>query len=420
MNIKNPDRKFAFTIAAIEKLPAPADKAREYYFDSKIDGLWLQVTKAGSKTFLVRKWVNGKVQAVTLGPYRGDAVQAKEFDFDPTRIFGKYPALNVDQARKLAGAVMAQLATGKNPQEEKIRSKEEITLLEAFELYLDRHARKARKTADEMAKNFGRYASHLGNRQLSAVSYTMAEELHSQLARQRGIYTANRTVQMLKAVFNKMKAWKVYAGDNPFQGISLFPEKPRNRFLSNQEVANLLNQLKDERNELVRDFILIVLFTGARKSNVASMKWADIDFLNARWTIPDTKNGTAQTIALGVSELNVLEARKQRSKNEYVFGTNSKARHLKDPKKAWHRIRDRSGISDCTIHDLRRSLASAMAASNVNVAIIKNALNHKDMKTTLNVYAHTQQDAVLEARQKVQSQWFKEAGFKVQKSDMAS
>src|SRR6516162_11519290 len=249
MNIKNPDLKFAFTIAAIEKLPAPADKAREYYFDSKIDGLWLQVTKAGSKTFLVRKWVNGKVQAVTLGPYRGDAVQAKEFDFDPTRIFGKYPALNVDQARKLAGAVMAQLATGKNPQEEKIKSKEEMTLLDAFELYLERHAKKARKTADEMANIFGRSASHLRNKQLSTISYTMADELHSQIARQRGPYAANRIVQLLKAVFNKMKAWKLYCGDNPFQGISLFPERSRNRFLSNQEVANLLNYLKDEPNE---------------------------------------------------------------------------------------------------------------------------------------------------------------------------
>ena len=66
--MKKSDRKFAFTIAAIEKLPAPQGKAREFYFDSKIEGLWLQVTKAGSKTFLVRKWVNGKVQAVTLGP----------------------------------------------------------------------------------------------------------------------------------------------------------------------------------------------------------------------------------------------------------------------------------------------------------------------------------------------------------------
>ena len=121
-----------------------------------------------------------------------------------------------------------------------------------------------------------------------------------------------------------------------------------------------------------------------------------------------------------MSELNVLESRKQRAKNDYVFGTDSKAGYLKDPKRTWHRIRDGAGIPDCTIHDLRRSLASAMAASNVNVAIIKNALNHKDMKTTLKVYAHTQQDAVLEARQKVQSQWFKEAGFTDQETDVAS
>ena len=51
-----------------------------------------------------------------------------------------------------------------------------------------------------------------------------------------------------------------------------------------------------------------------------------------------------------------------------------------------------------------------MAANNVNVALIKSAMHHKDLKTTLNVYAH-QEDAAPQAREAVHNQWFEAAGL---------
>jgi len=64
----------------------------------------------------------------------------------------------------------------------------------------------------------------------------------------------------------------------------------------------------------------------------------------------------------------------------------SKSGHLEDLKRAWTTIRKQTKLTDVTIHDLRRSLASAMASQNVNVALIQSALHHKDLKTTLGVY----------------------------------
>lgn len=64
-----------------------------------------------------------------------------------------------------------------------------------------------------------------------------------------------------------------------------------------------------------------------------------------------------------------------------------------DPKKGWARLLIRAGINNCTLHDLRRNLGSWMASQNVNVALIQSALNHKDLKTTINVYARTAKDA---------------------------
>ncbi len=402
--------KSAFTIDGIEKLP-PSKKRNDFYFDSKAEGLCLRVSSTGVKSFLIRKWWQGKVYEKTLGRYHQFARQSKDFEINPLCVIGNNPSLTLDQARKLSRAYIGMLSGGKDPVEEINKTQEELTLAQLFNEYIERHAKKSRKTANVMVKDFERYAGSLKSMKLSKITHTMAEHLHGELGNEKGSYTANRTIQLLRAVYNKGKSWKLFFGDNPFSGISLFPEKPRERFLSTEEAGRLFKALKEEPNELIRDFITLSLLTGVRKTNLTSMRWSDIDFDAGVWIIPDTKNGTAQHIALGNEELAVLQRRKKTISGDYVFPSNSKTGHLLDPKKSWVRLRLRAGIADCTFHDLRRSLSSAMAGANVNVALIKSALHHKDMKTTLNVYAHTQKDAVLQARQTAHNKWFEAAGL---------
>jgi len=67
---------------------------------------------------------------------------------------------------------------------------------------------------------------------------------------------------------------------------------------------------------------------------------------------------------------------------------------------------EHAGIEDLHIHDLRRSLVSYMTSTGANVALIKNALNHKDIQTTLNVYVRTAKDAEREARDRAHEHMF--------------
>jgi len=170
-----------------------------------------------------------------------------------------------------------------------------LTLGELFQEYIDRHAKKKRKTWPVMQKDFARNVASLSGVRLSQITHQKAEKLHSDLGRQRGRYTANRTVQLLKAVLNKGKLWGLYDGGNPFQGISLYPEQARSRFLSNDEAGRLLKTLQKfpDNNRVLRtlrDFILLDLLTGARKSNLMSMRWDEIDFQAKTWTISDEKS----------------------------------------------------------------------------------------------------------------------------------
>lgn len=172
------------------------------------------------------------------------------------------------------------------------------------------------------------------------------------------------------------------------------------------EFKKFFAALETETGDL-KDFVMLSLLTGARKSNVLAMRWADIDLRAAVWVIPGsvTKNGQTQAVPLTIAEMEILQRRwkvrkRQVHKSEYVFPGEGSKGHLVDPKKAWKSLLKRAEIEDLHLHDLRRSMASWMANAGANVALIQSAMNHRDLKTTLAVYTHTVKDAEREARSK--------------------
>ena len=146
------------------------------------------------------------------------------------------------------------------------------------------------------------------------------------------------------------------------------------------------------------------------------MKWEEIDFQRKTWTIPQTKNGTSQTIGLTDREIQLLKERKKIAKNDFVFYGAGATGHLMDPKRSWNSLRKRANIADCTLHDLRRNLGSWMASQNVNVALIKSTLNHKDLKTTVTVYARTARDSERDGREVAHNAMFEAAGMPVERA----
>src|SRR5262249_28113062 len=211
---------------------------------------------------------------------------------------GPYPDLTIDQARNRAAEINGAIAQGNSPFEARKAWDEELSLGELFDEYLNRHARKQRKTADIMRRDFDRNLGHWREHKLSTITQHDVEKLHGYLRRSRGPYAANRAIQLLRAVYNKGRGWKLFRAENPASGISLFPERPRERFLSKDEVKRLIQALLTGEDTDTRDFVMLALLTGARKSNILSMRWEHIDLESGMWTMPETKNGTSQTLAL--------------------------------------------------------------------------------------------------------------------------
>jgi integrase len=345
------------------------------------NGLHLAVTNQGHKTFYIRRLVNGKNEKHRVGPF---------------------PDLSVEQARDKAARFAGAIAFGDNPAEQRRLLRGEMSLGELFQDYLDRHLIKSRKSSAETQKCFVRYFGDWRERKLSAITQADVERRHADLAKDRGFYSANRAHELLRAMYNKAKIWRLYQGVNPAIGITPFEEYSRERSLQADEFERFFAALETEE-ETFRDFVMLTLLTGARKSNVLSMRWENLNLRSGNWTIPSeqSKNNQSQFIVLTDAELEIL-TRRERSefKNDtFVFPSNSKQGHLTDVKHSWASFLERAKIKDLHIHDLRRSLASWMASTGANVAVIRSALHHKDLKTTLTVYARANRHAELAARQ---------------------
>lgn len=387
-------RKFNFTKRELEALP-PAEKEKEQYWDTKARGLYLQVSKSGVKSFFVRRKVHGHSERLFLG---------------------RFPELTIEQARIKVADFHSSLAQGKNLAQARRSDLKEMTLGQLFVEYLERHARKSRKTADEIQKQFDRSFSKWKDRKLSSMTTDVAESIHQAIGESRGPYAANRAIELLRALFNKAVEWKHFKGDNPTETITLFPEQSRVRIIQADEFDRFFAALEEEGDQDIKDFVMLSLFTGARKSNVLAMSFSDIDLKQGTWTIPgeQAKNSQTHTIPLTEEELSILKRRRKDQQkarqndpenpkykdNHFVFFGTGKTGHLVEPKRQWKNILKRAGIENLHLHDLRRSMASWMANSGANVALIQSAMNHKDLKTTLTVYAHTVKDAERDARQK--------------------
>ena len=133
--------------------------------------------------------------------------------------------------------------------------------------------------------------------------------------------------------------------------------------------------------EIERDFFLMLLFTGARKSNVLSMAWQDINLDLCVWNVPaeQSKNGIAYNVPLVKPALEILERRRQMNPDsQWVFESPaSKTGHLVEPKRSWYRIKQASGLDDIRPHDLRRTLGSWMSITGASLLTISYALGHK-------------------------------------------
>lgn len=354
----------------------PTDK-RAYYYDSDQKELRLSVTPSGTKTFQFRMWSPTHRKPLL-------------------RTLGRLGQLSIKDARQLALQLAIDVTNGLDIESDRRAAREEMTFAEVFDAFIENHAKQFRSTWPEDTRTFKNHMAYqFGKHRIDWLTTERVRSWHMNLGKNSGKIAANRALGLLSSVFVHILPER----KNPTKGIKKFPEKSRDRFLNPSELALFFKSLMTESNQDMIDLFLLLLLTGARKSNVMAMRWNHLDLNEDTWTVPssESKSGEKMTLPLVPQAKEILIKRRRQASSVFVFPSlKSKTGHIVEPKSAWNRIISRAGLKDVRIHDLRRTLGSYMAAGNTSQLIISKALGHSDPSATT-VYARLNLDPVRQA-----------------------
>ena len=341
--------------------------------DGELKGFALRVTP-GSKSFILERAIHGRVRRVTLGRY-GD--------------------LTVDQARDLAKKKIGEIADGKDPAEQRRQQRRAITWGDLERLYLERHGPQKKSIGNDITILDNHLASWRPRR-LTTLTRADICARHAEMGAAGHPTGANAMVRLVRSMLFKAKDWGLYEGENPAARIKMFKEVKRDRFVTPDELPRLWTALQHEPNPYVRGAFFVGLLTGARRSEVLTMRWSDLDLRQGLWKIPDTKAGRPHYLPLPGPVVQELLRLPRLDGNPYVFCGRWGRDHLVNVAKPWRRIRKEAGLDDVRLHDLRRTLGSWMVAAGASLPLIGKALNHSRTETTA-IYARLQLDPVRQA-----------------------
>ena len=235
----------------------------------------------------------------------------------------------------------------------------------------------------------------IGNQKVVDVKRTDIANLHHQMASRPT--NANRMLEVVSKMFNLAEVWGIRnENTNPRRGIKKYPEKKRTRYLSKDEAERLgrtlfeMKHFPDENLAATYCFTLLLL-TGCRRSEIATLKWEYIDYENQCLNLPDSKTGAKKTIVgnIVLDFLREIASHPARpSNNPFVIWGKNEGEHLKELRKAWDRVCTSAKLQEFRIHDMRHSFASfALNADITSLHMIGSLLGHTQVQTTAR-YAH--------------------------------
>lgn len=337
-------------------------------------------------------------------------VYAKIGDRPHKKMLGRYPAIGIEEARELAQRfieVQKASIVPKPPSGDRYLKivkcprcshafdpntawKGRLTIKQLFQRYYEDHVVVRCRSKDAIRENFVRYFATLKDRHAESLTPYDVQSWHNSIATKIGRATANRCLQLLKALLNFGIKWQIIDSRNPTAAVKKFTEEARDRFVSSDEMPVLLDAIEKHSTVMTKDVFKLCLYTGQRIQNVCTMKWSDVNFKTGIWKISsaDFKTGHSHEVPLVNEVLEILLNRRGgESHSAFVFpGRLDSNVPMRWTYKAWQKLLVAANIPDLTPHDLRRTHATYQAATGASLVVIARTLGHRDFKSTA-IYA---------------------------------
>lgn len=353
-------------------------KKKTDYWDTETTGFVLEVRSSGGKTYYLR--------------YIDPNQRQRQIKI------ARFEDITFAQAKKTAQRLRSEVVLDGNPAERKERKKAIPTYVELAEQHIE-HARTYQKRPENTeAVINGHLIPRWGKLRLDEIKQ---QDIAKWLAEKREGYapaTVEKLRMMLGRSFELGRRWDIPGAEtNPVRGV---PRKKfdnaRERYLSAAEAKRLLEACERSYNPQLKAIVSLLLFTGARKSELLLAKWEHIDLERRSWLIPDSKTGKARRVPLSKPAVQVIERLVQIPRCPWLLPNPETLKPYNNIKRAWATARKEARLPGLRVHDLRHSAASFMINSGVDLFAVGRILGHSDHQSTMR-YAHLANDTLMAA-----------------------
>ncbi len=324
-----------------------------------VPGFALRVGETGVKSYVIRYRVAGQQRRVTLGPAS---------------------IMSLATARARARVLVDQARQGIDPAADRAVRREQAryTVAAVAGEYVERHLKRNLRSAVWLERRLRRdLVAAWGERPIAAIGKADVVRLVDGIADRGAGVSANRTLQLAHRFF----AWCVKRSIieiNPAAGVDLpYRERERERTLSESEIAavwSAFEQMAYPFGDLGR----LLLLLAQRRGETISMRWDQINFERATWTIPSAaaKTGAEHLVPLPAVALRIIEAIPRLDGSPFVFPGRLSGSPISSFSVALKTAHAISGTTAWTWHDCRRTARTGMARLGVLPHIGERVLNH--------------------------------------------
>lgn len=343
------------TVAA---LPHPV-AGQVLYRDESLSGFGLRVGTR-SKVFFAEGQVRRRTVRVTIG--RADV-------------------LSPEIARQKAKAILGEMAGGVDPNIAKRRPNEAAAALgTAFEAFFKAKPHLAAGTVQGYGRTARIYLADWAKKPMREICRQMVLARHQKIAQTHGAITANNVMRHLRSVYNWLAASHDELPPNPVtiltQARAWNKERRRRTVIASHDLPAWWQVVTTEP-EHSRDFLLLALMTGMRRSEIATLKWDYIDLVSKTLHLPKTKNGDPLDLPMSQFVAGLISARRELAgQSEWVFPGTGRSGHIVESKTILRRVVARSGVK-FTLHDLRRTYITIAESLDIPAYALKRMLNHR-------------------------------------------
>lgn len=343
------------------KTPA---KGQQEHPDGKVTGLRLRVGAGGTKTWIFR---------------------ARTGDRTINKKLGSYPGMNLSEARSAALKLVAAIARGGNAEAV------ERTFGAVAEYWIDKVAKPKN---DSWRLQERRLKMHVlpawRNRKIAEIRRADLRDLLDGL---EGAVLPNRVLALVKTIF-RFALSRDWIDASPAEGIRKPQvEQERDRVLTIVDVAQIW-RAAELLGYPFGPYVRLLALTAQRRSEVAGMRWDDLDLDAAMWVIPaaDTKGERRHFVPLSAPAVEILRTLPRLG--VHVFTTDGRT-HMTNYAKLKARLdafiaATGEPVDAWRLHDLRRSAATHMVRLGAREEVVGRVLNHAVKGVTARVYAlHT-------------------------------